>query len=130
MDRKDFLLSACALCGVGVAATLLDGCSKSASVNFTLNLNDAANAALGSVGGYVVSASNRTIVMRTSSGYQALSLVCSHQGCTVNYGGSSFLCPCHGASFDANGNVTGGPAPSALTKYAVSQSGSILTIAG
>ena len=50
----------------------------------------------------------------------ALSAVCTHLGCIVKYkGGGVILCPCHAASFDLNGNVTGGPAPRPLTYYRV-----------
>jgi Rieske Fe-S protein len=131
MDRKDFLLSACALCGFGVAATMLDSCTKTAPVDFTINLNDPANAALGSVGGYAIANGGTAIVRRTASGYSANSLICTHEGCTVSYqGASGFVCPCHGGTFDTNGRVTGGPPPSALAVYTVTQSGSILTIRG
>ena len=47
MDRKDFLISACTLCGLGLAASFMDSCSnKTQVVNFTLDLNNTANAAL------------------------------------------------------------------------------------
>ena len=130
MDRKEFLISACALCTLGLTATLVDSCSKSAPVNFTLNLNDAANAALGTTGGYVIANGGSAIVIKTSSGYKAMSLSCTHEGATVNFSGSSFRCPRHGATFDANGNVTGGPASSALAQYTVTQAGTILTVQG
>ena len=132
MDRKDFLLSACALCGLGMAVTMMDSCSKTAVVNFTLDLNSSANAALQNIGGYVIANGGSVIVIHTASGYKALSLTCTHNGCTVNYLGPSrgFQCPCHGGTFDPNGNVTGGPPPSPLASYIVSQSGSILTIQG
>lgn len=48
----------------------------------------------------------------------ALSAVCTHLGCSVNYQpGAGILCPCHGSSFALSGAVTGGPAPSPLKKY-------------
>ena len=129
MDRKDFLLSTCALCGVTSALTFLDSCSKiDTAISFTLDLTLPANAALNHVGGYVIS--NNAVVRNTSSGYNALSLVCTHAGCTVNYSGSSFYCPCHGGSYDNNGNVTGGPPPSALKQLTVTQSGNIRTVKG
>lgn len=135
MDRKEFLASACALCGLGLAVSLLDGCNDSSNTsipaNFTLDLNNAANAALRNVGGYVIANAGNTIVIHTTTGYKALSLICTHNGCTVNYRGTAgFNCPCHGGTFDANGNVTGGPPPSPLQSYNVTQSGSVLTIKG
>jgi thiosulfate dehydrogenase [quinone] large subunit len=51
--------------------------------------------------------------------FVALSAVCTHQGCTVQYDGSGFQCPCHGATYDAKGQVTGGPAPAPLQEIPV-----------
>jgi cytochrome b6-f complex iron-sulfur subunit len=130
MDRKQFLLTGCALCGFGVAATMLDSCSKTVPVDFTLNLNDSANAALGNVGGYVIANGGNTIVIKRSSGFVAYSLVCTHEGAIVNYNGNSFQCPRHGATFNSTGGVTGGPASSSLPAYVVTQSGTILTVKG
>jgi|SRR5271157_1195849 len=48
------------------------------------------------------------------SGFSALSLVCTHLGCTVEQRGNSFACPCHGSRYDASGNVLRGPAQKPL----------------
>ena len=65
------------------------------------------------------------IVMRTEDGYQVLSLVCTHLGCIVKWGPEeqAFHCPCHAATFDKNGRVTGGPPPAALERPPFKQSG-------
>jgi thiosulfate dehydrogenase [quinone] large subunit len=55
--------------------------------------------------------------------FLAFSAICSHQGCPVSYVGPGFQCPCHGATYDQNGQVTGGPAPSPLTKIPVKVTG-------
>lgn len=44
----------------------------------------------------------------------AISLVCTHLGCTVNRVETGFLCPCHGSQYDTDGIVVGGPAPKTL----------------
>ena len=52
--------------------------------------------------------------------YNALSAICTHQGCVITDFDSSnqqFVCPCHGSRFNTNGQVTQGPAGSPLTKY-------------
>jgi len=57
-----------------------------------------------------------TIVIRTTDGIFALSAVCTHLGCIVQWDDKSqeIVCPCHGAKYDLNGNVKSGPAPKPL----------------
>ncbi len=137
MDRKEFLY----LVGTGVAAitigACLGGCKKTTTspsaptVNFSLNLADPANSALGTNGGYVYS--QGVIVARTLSGaYIAVSQACTHQGVTVVYQGGSngFYCSAHGSTFASSGAVTGGPASSNLKSYTTTLSGSTLHISG
>ena len=128
MDRKDFLLTTCAACGVTSTLAFLDSCSKVGIINFTLDLTLPANAALAHINGAVIN--GNIIVIKTSTGYEALSLICTHQGCIVSYTGHGFVCPCHGGTFNITGGVTGGPPPSALTKYTVVKNGTVLTITG
>lgn len=53
---------------------------------------------------------------------EAISLTCTHQGCTVKpQTNGEFHCPCHGAVFDANGKVVKGPAKRDLAKLKVVQ---------
>lgn len=54
------------------------------------------------------------VLSHGESGFRALSLVCTHLGCTVEKSPDGFTCPCHGSRFDANGNVLLGPARKAL----------------
>jgi Rieske Fe-S protein len=44
---------------------------------------------------------------------------CTHLGCTVNWKEDErvFLCPCHDASFDAEGAVIDGPPPRPLDRH-------------
>jgi len=44
----------------------------------------------------------------------AISLVCTHLGCTVTRVTTGFQCPCHGSQYDSDGIVVGGPAPKTL----------------
>ena len=51
----------------------------------------------------------------------ALSALCTHSACTVDWEGeaSEFSCPCHGSKFAPDGNATNGPATEPLSKYEV-----------
>lgn len=67
------------------------------------------------VDGWRKSAAERVVyVTKSSTGnLEVLSAVCPHLGCSVQWRGSKdeFECPCHGATFKADGAKTGGPAP-------------------
>ena len=134
MDRRKFIkTSSCALCGVafGGAAIFLESCKKDKpKVPFTLDLTQSANASLNSSGGSVVS--NGVIVVNSGGSFVAVTRTCTHSSCSVAYNKSSndFICPCHGGTFDIDGNVVSGPPPSALKKYSVTKNGNILTISG
>lgn len=56
----------------------------------------------------------RAVLYRESDGFWALSLVCSHLGCTTEEDGSGYRCPCHGSRYDRQGRVLNGPAKQAL----------------
>ena len=59
------------------------------------------------------------VLVHTESGFSALSLICTHLGCTVEQNMDGFACPCHGSHFDVNGNVTHGPAMKPLTSLRI-----------
>jgi cytochrome b6-f complex iron-sulfur subunit len=62
-------------------------------------------------------------IARDAGGLYALTATCTHQGCGLTAQGSgptaSLGCHCHGSTFDRNGAVTGGPAPTPLAHFAV-----------
>lgn len=58
-------------------------------------------------------------IVKDGSKLCALSTVCTHLGCRVRWEGEKFLCPCHNAAFDKNGNVVSGPPPRPLDRYDV-----------
>jgi len=51
----------------------------------------------------------------------ALSLRCTHLGCSINWedGKKRFVCPCHSSVFAINGNVENPPAPTALDYFPI-----------
>lgn len=68
-------------------------------------------------------AERRVFVFNSPAGFYAISSVCTHLGCNVRYvAGEGFACPCHGSLFDANGQVTSGPAPQPLAWFGLSLS--------
>ncbi|MBD2215076.1 FAD-dependent oxidoreductase [Nostoc linckia FACHB-104] len=58
----------------------------------------------------------------TVGSQEAISLTCTHQGCTVKKADDGkFHCPCHGAVFAADGKVLKGPAQRNLAKFKIVQ---------
>jgi Rieske Fe-S protein len=60
-------------------------------------------------------------VGRDANGLYAMTMVCTHQGCTLNQptAAGQLTCPCHGSRFDRNGAVVNGPATQPLEHYGV-----------
>ncbi len=80
----------------------------------------ASSVAVGSAANFTAAdGSPAILVHESSSSFKAFSAVCPHQGCPVQYVGPGFQCPCHGSTFDQNGQVTSGPSPSGLPEIAV-----------
>jgi cytochrome b6-f complex iron-sulfur subunit len=136
MERRKFF----SLLGAGAAAVVvsktLTSCSKSIAspygapqnLDFTLDLTNTAYAGLKNKGGSAYN-SGLIIAHTSSDTFVALSEVCTHQGCTVQFNGSNgFVCPCHNSTFALDGSVTGGPAPTALAKYNTLLTGTSLRV--
>lgn len=62
------------------------------------------------------------LIRNEDGGFLALSLICSHLGCSVMFDEvkKQFICPCHSSAFDNLGNVINSPAPRALDYFPVS----------
>jgi cytochrome b6-f complex iron-sulfur subunit len=74
-----------------------------------------------------------TLVIRdpaNSSNLIAVNPTCTHQGCEVAWQANqtAFVCPCHGARYDASGAVLQGPAERPLTAYTVKQDGETILV--
>ena len=66
------------------------------------------------------------VLLQNKSGeYLALSAVCTHLGCVVQWEADKgeFLCPCHGGRFAPTGSVLGGPPPRPLESLPVTVDG-------
>ncbi len=67
------------------------------------------------VGDELIFEDQKTVLRRHSeTEVAAISLVCTHLGCTVDRVETGFQCPCHGSQYDVDGLVVGGPAPKTL----------------
>jgi cytochrome b6-f complex iron-sulfur subunit len=73
------------------------------------------------------------LVRLSDGGFMALSLRCTHLGCSINWEEDKkrFICPCHASAFEINGNVQNPHAPSALDYFPVKiQSGRVIVDIG
>ena len=59
------------------------------------------------------------VLLHTENGFSALSLTCTHLGCTAEQEGDGLICPCHGSRFGEHGQVLRGPADESLTSLRV-----------
>jgi cytochrome b6-f complex iron-sulfur subunit len=119
LSRRDFLklartviLTACGLLGLGGLVRFLDTRTQpDPQTDFDLAPAD------GFADGSRTSFPQvPAVVIKDAGGFSALSLICTHLGCTVESKPDGFACPCHGSRFDPQGKVTRGPAAQPL-KY-------------
>jgi cytochrome b6-f complex iron-sulfur subunit len=78
--------------------------------------------------GALVFQKERLALLRDGSGLFALSLVCTHLGCTVAVTSSGLSCPCHGSRFDRQGRVLTGPADRPLFRMRVEEKDGIIEV--
>lgn len=152
--RREFCATACRGTSVaalaGALSAMLEGCGtnpagpeSSANPLPVVTGDTARNAITLSVGaGSPLAAAGGMALVQTSIGdflvahaadgtFVALSATCTHQGCTITgYLEADYVCPCHGSTYSTTGQVLGGPAPRALTRYQTERSGDVLTITG
>ena len=61
------------------------------------------------------------VLNHNETGFSALSLICTHLGCTLEQDNDDYACPCHGSLFDKSGSVLQGPAENGLVHLRVEQ---------
>ena len=88
---------------------------------------------LGSVGDYprgsqIVFPQIPAVLIHNDEGFMAVSLICTHLGCTVEHKDDEYECPCHGSKFDQKGFVKRGPANTPLKRLSVeiNESGNVI----
>ena len=95
-----------------------DDGSSDDGVDFTVDLNADDNSDLQQEGGYIYK-NSIIIAYLGNDEYFALSKVCTHNQCDVEYNADEDLvvCPCHGSEFTTDGSVSSGPAEEPLKEY-------------
>jgi Rieske Fe-S protein len=120
IDRRTFLAQAGLAAGIAAFLTACATGSDMTAPGFTGTLLVAVGdfPALSAVGGMARvdggKGSPVAVVRTADAQYAAFSLVCPHQGATVNISGLGFQCPQHGARFASDGSWTGGQPTSSL----------------
>jgi nitrite reductase/ring-hydroxylating ferredoxin subunit len=85
----------------------------------TVSAGAASSYPVGGTPKYFKSGTKELFVVRDAGGLYALTALCTHSGCTNQVKGTQFYCPCHGATFDFNGEHPTSPAFSVLKHYAL-----------
>ena len=79
-------------------------------------------------GGALLFRSERVALMKDNAGFYALSLICTHLGCTVVVTEDTLSCPCHGSRFDRQGKVLTGPADKSLVKLKLAEINGVIEV--
>lgn len=78
--------------------------------------------------GALVYRESRVAIVREGADLYALSLVCTHLGCTVNVTPREIVCPCHGSVFDRRGQPLKGPAGRPLKRLQMEDRGDSVVV--
>lgn len=78
--------------------------------------------------GALVFRESRVAIISEGDDLYALSLVCTHLGCTVNVTSKELICPCHGSVFNRQGEPLKGPAVQPLQRLKLEDQGDSLVV--
>lgn len=72
-------------------------------------------------GSITFSEEHNIFILREEAGFRALSAICTHVGCIVNWNQTEnkFICPCHGSTFARSGEVLSGAAVGPLKSFSI-----------
>jgi Rieske Fe-S protein len=121
--RRDFVYAAAgALASGSLPACASVALTPVSAPDGLIRLPLRAHPRLAQPGGYVKlqpeGASTPVYVLAVEDGFVAVSPICMHLGCTVDIQGARLVCPCHGSTYDREGNVLRGPTLKPLRRYA------------
>ncbi len=123
-ERRDFLGEAAFWTAAGTVAFAALGVARMPKPG--VFPGQSSEIKLGAPGEYPVSSEPQRVpgqnlfILHDQDGFAVLAAVCTHLGCIVAQTAEGFDCPCHGSRFGRDGRVLRGPAPGALTWYALS----------
>ena len=143
MNRQQFLKRLWAGAAFALTTACLGGCAvenlgpegstnatnTGAGIDFTLNLNDSANAALGNPGGYVIVNGSVVVGKATDGTYVAATRRCSHEPRNeVGLRNNEWYCTVHGARFNLDGRGLNSNGSNGLTIYKTELNNNILRV--
>jgi Rieske Fe-S protein len=133
IDRRGFVSRCAALCGSAVLA----GCASMVThpvpvsagrVRIRLSDHPELSRANGAIKVLPAGQTEPVYILATEDGFNAVSPICTHRGCTVDVNGPRLVCPCHGSTYDRDGGVLKGPAQRPLHRYPLTRTGDELVL--
>jgi len=134
-NRREFLQKVLAILGLTTLASFVYPLTKyfsppaeeSAAKLLVLSRKDIA---VGDAQEVVFNNTPCVVINRPDKGFVALSRVCTHLGCLVEYQKDKkrLLCPCHAGTYDLAGSVTSGPPPKPLLQFPLKVEGDSIII--
>jgi cytochrome b6-f complex iron-sulfur subunit len=134
-NRREFLKKVLALLGLTTLASFLyplfryfsPPAEEAGAKRLVLSRKEIA---VGESKDIIVNNTPGVLINRPDQGYVALSRVCTHLGCLVDYQKDKkrLLCPCHAGTYDLSGNVISGPPPKPLQQFPIKIEGDSIII--
>lgn len=124
VSRRDFLneitLGALGVAGLGGTALIYQYFSPNVLFEPSTTFR-AGNPDLFPVDSVTFLQDQQVYIVRTSTGFYAVSAVCTHLGCVTQWkpDANRIACPCHGSKFQSDGKKIEGPAPRPLPHYSI-----------
>jgi len=135
MDRRKFLKSLLFLLGSTVLVTFVYPLAKflappGGEAKGRKTVIKKAEIPLRSARDIIVNNIPAMVINTPEKGFVALSKVCTHLGCLVEYDRNKnrLLCPCHAGVYTLEGNVVSGPPPKPLQKFSLKVEGEDIVI--